>query len=79
MNSAFCTLNSALSVNSNEGSLFMKQKISGPVAIGVIVVVSALILAGLCRNFFYEKKFTPEETRANMQKGQEQMRQRYGR
>jgi hypothetical protein len=57
----------------------MKQKISGPVAIGVIVVVSLLIIVGLYRSFVYEKKFTAEETKANMEKGQQQMRQRYGR
>jgi hypothetical protein len=57
----------------------MKQNISGPMAVSIIVVVVLLLGVGLYRVFFYEKKITAEETRANMQKAQQQMQQRYNR
>jgi uncharacterized membrane-anchored protein YhcB (DUF1043 family) len=54
----------------------MKQRISGPVAIGLIVIVAAVIIGGLYMKFFYEKQLTPEESKAKMEQGMK-MQDRY--
>ena len=46
----------------------MKQQISGPVGIAIGVIIIAVLIGFLYKQFFYEKKISPEETRAMMQK-----------
>ncbi|HZO90697.1 MAG TPA: hypothetical protein VFB38_20380 [Chthonomonadaceae bacterium] len=56
----------------------MKQKISGPVAVVVIVVAALAIVGGLYMTYFHETKLTPQESKARMEKGMQQMmQQRY--
>ena len=46
----------------------MKQEISTPIGIAIGVIVVIALIAFLCKQFVFEHKITPEETRAAMQK-----------
>jgi hypothetical protein len=57
----------------------VKSKISGPAAVGIVVVVSAVIIGFLYMQFFHEKKASPQDMKAGMDRGMmaNQMKQRY--
>lgn len=51
----------------------MKQKINGPVAVGVIIVIALLLLGGFYMKFLHEPSYTAQDVAAKMKRDSERM------